>query len=72
MTGKDILAVAVEYTTKQIDLHPTVPSHYLDRGRIYMMLGDREKAFLDFRKALSLEPGMLSDVNGTISSDGKN
>ncbi len=68
MASKDILMAGIEYATKQIAEDPTNASLYLERGRLYMMLDERAKAFEDLKQAASLDSSILENIQGKFSN----
>ena len=59
--------VAIELTSAAIQVNPIVSSAYANRGNAYRHMGDFEKAFDDYNKALELAPNDF-DANNSIGS----
>ena len=59
---------ALDILQKGMDQIPTFPEAYKDRGRIRMLLHDSQGAMDDLKKALEQDPGLLDNLNGTLSN----
>lgn len=59
---------AMDVLQKGMDRIQTFPEAYKERGRIRMLLHDSKGAMDDLRKALEQDPGMLDNLNGTLSN----
>ena len=63
---------AINDYTRIIDLEPQIANHYIERGRLYKISQNTDKANLDFDKAISLEPKNIIGyferalLNGTL------
>lgn len=59
---------ALDILQKGMDQIPTFPEAYKERGRIRMLLHDSQGAMDDLKKALEQDPGLLDNLNGTLSN----
>lgn len=55
---------AMELAQKSLALHPTSASAHDIRGLVFEVLGKRDDAIADYRKALQLDPGNESSREG--------
>jgi tetratricopeptide (TPR) repeat protein/tRNA A-37 threonylcarbamoyl transferase component Bud32 len=56
--GREELDRALSSTTRAIELHPTVPMAWLNRGCVRARLGDQDGAIADATKAIELDPDL--------------
>lgn len=59
---------ALDILQRGMDQIPTFPEAYKERGRIRMLLHDSQGAMDDLKKALEQDPGLLDNLNGTLSN----
>lgn len=67
--SKEILKVALDYLDKAIAEHPTAEL-YMQRGRIYNELGDKQRALEDAAKAYQMDTAMMFGTSGEFSNTG--
>ena len=53
--NKGLLDLALADLERALRLDPELAGAYADRGRLYELRGERDKAIADYRKALSLK-----------------
>lgn len=59
---------ALDILQKGMDQIQIFPEAYKERGRIRMLLHDSQGAMDDLKKALEQDPGLLDNLNGTLSN----
>jgi|GEM_PF-1432032 len=66
---KNTIQVAITALSQEIAKNPSCATLYMERGRLYRMLGKQPEAMADLRKALLLDPSLLkgTDPDGTFS-----
>lgn len=61
-TAGDVQA-ALTILTSAIKQYPESADLYLERGRIYNSLGNKEAALFDLRKAAEIKPEIINSLN---------
>lgn len=64
--------MAIKCMGNAIALRPEEDNYYVNRGLVYLMMGRKDSAEIDFQKALSLNPGNdLARINLSIAREEK-
>jgi TolB-like protein len=59
LRDKGLWRHAIPYFTRAVALNPLYPGYYFDRGWAYLVTGNLEKAELDFKTGLKMDPNYL-------------
>jgi len=60
------LAPAIEDFTRAIDLDPTLALAYENRGLAFLLQGKEVEASQDFKRCLTVDPGLKEDLGKRI------
>ncbi len=65
---KLMLRAAIDAISQEINKEPENALLLRERGRLYMMIGEREAAMQDMCAAVKLKPELVNDINGEFRS----
>jgi len=64
---QDIISLAIEAITQEIEKNPQDAYLYKERGRLRRMNGDEKGAMEDLREAVRLDPDILGKIDGKFN-----
>lgn len=62
--NESMIEMAIKALTEEIEKTPQNANLYKERGRLYMMKGQKNEAMQDLLKALQIDPQLADELNG--------
>ena len=65
---EEIIRLAIQTLDAEIQKEPQNARLYMERGRLYLMLGQSEAALEDIRHASDIDPSLMGHFEGKFSN----
>ncbi len=66
---KDVISMAIQAITQEIEKTPQDARLLKERGRLHMMNGQKDLAMRDLMQAAAIDPHLLDDMNGHFHAE---
>ncbi len=66
---QEIITLAIQAITKEIQCQPNNANLYKERGRLRKMNGDEKGAIEDLQEAIKRNPKILSEIEGIFHNN---